>query len=95
MSRTPQFPVSIRLTDDVIQKLDEIAEEMGQSRSKVILGAIDRYVEMPSYQREPMADGKLRAVTKAARELEDRVKMLERVVSNMTGETVPVSEDGT
>jgi metal-responsive CopG/Arc/MetJ family transcriptional regulator len=95
MTRTPQFPVSIRLTDDVIQKLDEIAGEIGLSRSKAILEAIDRYVQLPAADRVPQADSSIRAMTKVTQNLEARIKMLEHVVSDLTGEAVPVPEDGT
>jgi predicted transcriptional regulator len=92
MTRTPQFPVSIRLTDDVIQKLDEIAGEIGLSRSKAILEAIDRYVQLPAADRAPQADSSIRAMTKVTQNLEARIKMLEHVVSDLTGEGVPVPE---
>lgn len=45
MARTVTHPISVRLTEDIIETLDEIAERMDTSRSKLIVRAVESFVE--------------------------------------------------
>ena len=44
---TKQLPVSLRLPENILKKIDEVAEDTGSSRSAVLVKAINNYITSP------------------------------------------------
>lgn len=44
MRQMPRKQVLVQLTDELVEKLDELGEQLGRSRSSIVRDAVERYV---------------------------------------------------